>query len=497
MGKLTSCAVLFAVSACGGGGSKPDAAVHDSAPADAPAETLGPAPALAIACTDALADVYTLPSGLPAMSDAHRGDVFRCAVTESLSAYKVTTQIAADNANYPLAESPTEMSGFWTYRIAYRSERNTVNSGRAEGDMAAVLLVPDKPLAGAPLVVYGHPSCGVAPKCAPSHHSLAGAADDQDYPPPLFRIAGAGYTVIMPDYSGFSYGQPPGYFNAEDEAHGLLDATRAAAKVLPTPPDKIVFVGHSQGGHAVVSAQAFAESYGHAGTIVGVAAIAPLWTSLDLFAAATTPTANLMTGSAGDTSAILYAMEYAYSAGELDDGAGHGVDVFQAAKQQAAKDTILSGECYDMTQLQALGATPGDFFDSSYVSSVGNACSLGGSCTDQLSMTWKARWMADRPAIDPNGAPMLIWFGGMDAFVTPGRQQCAIDKWNAEIAAGSNATATVTYCNDAQAAHRDLVRTADMDYVLKWIANKAGIGAAPTACTPPAPHTCPQLPVNW
>lgn len=497
MGKLTSCAAVLILSACGGGGGKsPDAAVvHDGKPVDAPIETLGPAPDLAIACTDAVADVYTLPSGLPAMSDAHRGDVFHCAVTESLSAYKVNAQIAAYDVGYPLATAPTEMSGFWTYRIAYRSERNTLNNTRAEGDMAAVLIVPEHPLAGAPLIVYGHESIGVAPKCGPSHLSLSGPVEDLDYTSAVYRIAGAGYTVILPDYAGYSYGQAPGYFVAEDEAHALLDATRAAANVLKTPPDKVAFVGHSQGGHAVVSAQAFAESYGHAGTVIGVAAFAPAWTSLDYFAAATTASAGYMTGSGGDQSTILYAMEYAYSAGELEEGSGHGVDVFQTDKQAAAKSTMLDGECYDGTMLQALGATPADFFDSTYVNNVGNNCALAGACSDALSTKWLAHWDADRPTIDAMGAPMLIMFGAQDQFITPLRAQCAIDKFNGAItAAGSAATTTVTYCSNAMEAHRDFVRTNDVQYVISWIANKAGIAAAPAACTPPAQHMCSGFP---
>ena len=42
-------------------------------------------------------------------------------------------------------------SGFWTYRFGYRTQRNTVGTTRAEGDVSAVLLVPAKPLDGAPL----------------------------------------------------------------------------------------------------------------------------------------------------------------------------------------------------------------------------------------------------------------------------------------------------------------------------------------------------------
>ena len=66
----------------------------DDAPIDAE-PPLGDAPALSLPCTDALADVYTLPGSLPAMDDSHRGDVFRCAVTEKLNATAVRAQIAA------------------------------------------------------------------------------------------------------------------------------------------------------------------------------------------------------------------------------------------------------------------------------------------------------------------------------------------------------------------------------------------------------------------
>jgi len=500
MGKLSCCSVFLTLVACGGGGDKtPDAAVvHDSAPAvDAPIETLGTPPALAIACTDAVADVYTYPSTLPAMDDSHRGDVFHCATTESLSTYKVNAQISAYNVGYPVAEAANATSGFWTFRIAYRSERNTVNAMRAEGDMAAYLLVPEKPLAGAPLVVFGHGSVGVAPKCAPTHLDLSGAVDDQDFPSALLKLAGAGYTVIAPDYSGFTYpNQSPGYFIAEDEAHGILDATRAAAKVLPSPPDKVVFIGHSQGGHAVIAAQSYATSYGYTGTLVGVAAFAPYWASLSLFGAATTSTGGLMTMNPDDLSSILYAMEYAYSEGELRDGAGHGVDVFATGKQAAAKDAMLGGECYDMAKVQALGATPADFFDTNFVNDVGVSCSLSGNCSNGVAPTWRQHWIDERPAIDAAGAPMLVMFGGMDTFVTPGRAQCVEDKLNGDIAAVTGATATVTFCQNPAAAHRDLVRTSDVEYVMSWINAKAGIGSEPAACTAPPPKSCTPIPRN-
>src|SRR6476646_4143826 len=91
--------------------------------------TLGTAPALAIACTDKAADVYTLPTGLPAMDMTHRGDVFHCAVTESLTAGKVNSQLMGYDATFPNAQVGSVTSGFWTYRVGYRTLRNTPKTG--------------------------------------------------------------------------------------------------------------------------------------------------------------------------------------------------------------------------------------------------------------------------------------------------------------------------------------------------------------------------------
>ena len=55
-----------------------------------------------------------------------------------------------------------------------------VNGVRAEGDSAAVLIVPAKPLPGAPLVVWGHGSVGIAPQCAPSRLDLSAPPSDQE-----------------------------------------------------------------------------------------------------------------------------------------------------------------------------------------------------------------------------------------------------------------------------------------------------------------------------
>ncbi|MCU1280370.1 MAG: Triacylglycerol lipase precursor [bacterium] len=472
-------APLFAFG-CGGGNnnSSPDMAMAPT--------TLGTPPPLAITCNDQLADVYTVPTTLPAMDLTHRGDVFHCAAAESMTASKVNAQLVAYKST-----APNVTSGFWTYRVAFRTMRITPQSGGmpVEGDSAAILAIPEKPLPGAPLVVWSHGSVGVAAKCAPSLLDLSAAAQDQDFPVSIMKLAGYGYTVIAPDYAGFSYGQVPGYFNAEDEAHGVLDATRAAANLLTAPPDKVVIVGHSQGGHAAFSAQSYAKSYGMKGTLAGVAVFAPLWTSMSLWAAGTTDAAGLTT--ADSPTSVLYTMEYAYSAGALRGDAGGGLAVFQASKQQAAKDTLLGGACYDTAKLVALGAKPSDFYDTNYVNNVGFSCAaspLNPDCTMAPSTPagdaplWVSRWQEDRPALDDKSAPVLVWYGAMDTTVKPGWAECAREKIAKDLMA-SGATTTVKYCYDAAAGHRDIIRGNDPDFVNQWIAARAGVGAEPAACT--------------
>lgn len=486
---------LLALVACGDDGAQ--MTPPDAAP-DAIDYSIGDPPALAQPCTDTAADIYVLPSDLPAMDDSHRGDVFRCSVSEKLTVPEIKDQLAAYNVGYTNVVEGTVNSGFWTYRIAYRTTRNTVNDARAEGDTVATLLIPAKPIEGGPLVVFGHGSIGVAEECAPSRLDLTAAAEDEDYPSMLYRLASYGYTVIAPDYTGFAYGQTIGYFNAEDEAHAVLDATRAAAKILPSPPAKVVFVGHSQGGHAVLSAHSYAKSYGMTGELVGVATLAPLWRSMSMWAAIASPSAGFTT-EAADVNTVLYAMEYAYAAGELREP-GTGLDVFQADKQQAAKDVMLN-QCYDSAGLQALGATPADFFDTTYVSEVGEKCAMGlagADCTNELSQTWQARWVEDRPPVDAAGPPILAFFGGMDTVVPKTRAACARKKIEADLAAASGATTQTKYCLNSSASHRDIVRSSSVDYVNEWIAAKAGVGTEPAPCTElPSSLTCELIPRDY
>jgi hypothetical protein len=220
---------------------------------------------------------------------------------------------------------------------------------------------------------------------------------------------------------------------------------------------------------------------------------------MSIWATATTTLAGLQTST--DTGPIMYAMAYAYSASELREGAGHGLDVFQSAKAQAAKESFLSGECYDKARQMALGATPQDIFDTNYVNIVGYSCAtnpFGADCSDPLAAKWKARWIEDRPPIDAmSSAPILITFGGTDTLVPTGRAQCARNKLAMDLSV-SGATTQLSYCYNSKTAHREIIRSTEVDYLNKWVAAKAGVGADPGPCPAfPASETCSTPPHEY
>lgn len=453
-----------------------------------------PPPMLLQACSDAVADVYTLPANLPTFDSSHRGDVIRCAYDRYLSAADINT--AMTGYGYL---GPALPSGLWLFRIAYRTERIAPAGSKTvpEGVSSGILLVPDVPQAGGPLVIFAHASVGIAPPCAPSTYDLLGAPMGDDHRGAVLGLAAYGWTTLVPDYAGFGYDEPPGWSIAEDEAHSVLDSTRAAKQLVPSLTGKVAFVGHSQGGHAVLSAEAYRASYGMEGDLIGIAAYAPLWLSAYAWAAILSPAAMFTTKDSGYP--VMYDLDYFYSHGELYDGPGGGLAMIQPAKRDAVK-SFLMNQCSPIpppgVNITTLGDTPSDIFDSAFVSSV-SGCGLGfGMCSDATAMTWTARFSADRPPIDPKGPTILMYTGGLDTNFPPPRAQCMYDKINADMMGAMSPTTTISSCFDPNAQHFDIMRR-DVDYANKWIAARAGLAAEPAPCTPfPTGQTCMTPPPN-
>jgi len=427
---------------------------------------------MATPCSDSMDSVYEVPSNLPPFTATRRGDVVRCAPDRRFSVGQVEARLAADGFRDAEVRSAIRV-----YRVTYRTER----LAGQEGLTSALLLLPDVPLTTAPpVIVFAHGLEGIDPACTVSRGDWTAAPYHRVGS--MLALASYGYPVIAPDYAGFMPGSTPGGVSlAEDEAHSVLDGTRAMAKLLEpgATSDHVVLVGHSQGGHAVLSAQALAGSYGLRGRLRGVVAFASGWYPLK--AAGLVIARDIGNNTTDDAGALRLAMTYFYTHAELYDGPGSGLALFQPSKRALVAADLGACPSTQSATLEALGNTASDFFEPAFVDSVG-ACALGdqAACAAEPAATWVPRFRADRPRLDAQGADILMWQGAEDQALPPELTQCGIDKINADFAA-PDATASFTLCGDRSAGHETIL-SQNMSWTAQWIAWKTSNGPAPSAC---------------
>ena len=120
-------------------------------------------------------------------------------------------------------------------------------------------------------IAWGHPTTGVARKCAPSlrqkpTESILG----------LNALVTAGLVVAATDYPGLGTEGPVGYLVGKGQAYAMIDSVRAARQIPGVGGSKTYGLwGYSQGGHAVLFAAEEAASYAPELALVGAAAVAP------------------------------------------------------------------------------------------------------------------------------------------------------------------------------------------------------------------------------
>ncbi len=236
------------------------APVEDATPETAPPPWTPDLVDLAMPCTDTAEQVYLAPVG--PTSDAARGDVVRCTVDGTWTVADVQAKIGGK-------DDTSKASALKIVRIAYRTRRG---DGRPAIGTARVYL-PSTPRPGPlPVVVSAHPSEGLADGCAPSRDE--GKMNEVATP-----LGARGYAVIAPDFAGLGNEGTQGYLDNHDTGYSTLDAARALRKLLKPGAfsAKVAMNGYSQGGGAVLSAQALARTYGVDGELVAVAAFAPQW----------------------------------------------------------------------------------------------------------------------------------------------------------------------------------------------------------------------------
>jgi pimeloyl-ACP methyl ester carboxylesterase len=447
-----------------------------------------PAPlTLSAECTADLDSLYAPLTDLPAYDATHRGDVVGCAVDRTYSVAQIE-QILNTNE----IASVDVKSSVRAFRVRYRTERFLGQ----EGLTAALLYLPDRPIATrSPLVVFGHGFGGLSPDAAFSKVDLSARNEEAGT---ALALAGVGYPVIAPDYPGFVAAGSPSFALAEDEGHSLLDGTRAAKNLLAPggTTDQVVMVGHSQGGHAVLSAQALSPTYGMEGKLSAVVALAPYWAPGRLFGAILAKAAGYNTTD--NANALSSSIAYLYTHAELYDGPGAGIRLFQPSAL-ATLATLGS-----TSTVADLGRTPYDYFDNAFLDEVAPCAftTAPEDCKSEVASKWLLRFRADRPHLDGTGAEILLWQGGKDAFALPPVVQCGIDKIAADFSE-PGATASFTACADAEATHNGLL-SRDMGWVIRWIEARTIGTPEPEVCRGPetlqleggGAVACPEPPGN-
>jgi hypothetical protein len=448
------------------------------APVDAGPSSDGLVPltatAPAIPCTDTIDNVYITPQGLPAMTPALRGSIVRCAVDVSYTVSEVESQITAKGITTPA------VSGAQYYRIAYR----TMRGNGAAGVSTARVYLPTAPLPlPLPVIDVGHPTDGLASSCAPSMDLTS----NQDLALPW---AGLGYAVIVPDYAGLGNDDPTqGYVDNHDTGYSLLDGARALRSFLAPGvlSQQVLLSGWSQGGGAVLSAQALAKSYGSGGTLAGILVFAAEWqTRMNSFGYVDmleNPTElTIETGVSDPVVAVM--RQYAYDSLYL--GASEATDSFPAASQ-AGIGGAVSTLCQTPLggYLQAADPHVSDLIDDTFRANL-LAC-MGdddaGTCTGP-SQAYYAFLQQNILTADPEGPPIVYIQGLADIIMPPSSEAaCNIAKLEAD-------GVTPQVCVDPLAQHTNVVGR-NMDFGLTWGQAILQGGSLPTCsalgmppCTP-------------
>jgi pimeloyl-ACP methyl ester carboxylesterase len=408
--------------------SAPPIEQPDTAPTPWSAELVD----LARACSDSSDEVYRTPASIDGLA---RGDVIRCApeVTNELATVRSLVGGAGVEA----------LTGVRQYRVSFRTERS---SGAAAASTARVY-VPALPKTGPlPVVVVGHPSEGLADSCAPSKR-------EDTMKEIALPFAARGYAVIAPDLAGLGNEGTQAYLDNREQGQALLDGARALRKLLKSGAfsTKIVLAGYSQGGGAVLSAQALARTYGADGEVAVVASFAAQWpTRLESFGfLELLKRPDDLTISLGYTKPVVAVLRtYAWFAnsGRLASG---GIPLNKRDALTGSIESLCRSAFGGAMQAQAPRVR--DFIDDELrqgllacVNSVTDAKCTGAARDYHQFLT------KNHLAADPEGAPILYVQGMLDTVMPVAEEaSCNVAKLRKD-------GAKLTVCTDSGATHASL-----------------------------------------
>ncbi len=168
--------------------------------------------------------------------------------------------------------------GITAYRLLYTSQTAAGEPNVVSGFFAVRTGPPPGPN-GRPLVAVAHSTTGIAPDCGISQAPFTpGSTGYGTWAPIMSGMIGAGFAVVATDYANLGVANTtPNYLIQKGQAYDVLNSLRAAKQLAVDQIDvsKIAIFGHSQGGHAVMSAAYEAPRYAPELAISGTVALAP------------------------------------------------------------------------------------------------------------------------------------------------------------------------------------------------------------------------------
>jgi pimeloyl-ACP methyl ester carboxylesterase len=342
----------------------------------------------------------------------------------------------------------TSISG----RMAYTSTSAVTNS---ETTVTGTVFAPkgQAPPGGWPIVALGHATSGIEPDCAPSlSPALLGLA------PPVALLIQAGYVVTLTDYQGLGSDQTyHPYLEPTTEGYNLIDAVRAARKVVPDTSDRWIAAGFSQGAQAAWSANELAATYGKGLTLLGSVVLAP---PLDLtFIADTAASGGLTKEQKPLYQEILAALKNEYPDFNLDDYR-HGI-VKQRWDSLMHCDVIHAGEREQVFDQ----ITADDLRPSSP------------AATDALRSHLEKMSLPQQRAT----APMLVVYGDRDPIMP-------VEPINGALAEACSMGDVIDIRKQPGKGHADL----DIAVALPWIADRFEGKPVTNSCAPPLPEPSPD-----
>lgn len=274
---------------------------------------------------------------------------------------------------------------------------------------SAVVIAPTAPWTGGgarPVVAWGHPTTGMAARCAPSN-----GIDPFDLIEGMTDLLNAGYAVAAADYPGMGVAGPDSYLVGGTEGTSVLDAVRAAQhldQTGATADSDVLLWGHSQGGHAVLFASQQAAAYAPELKLTAAAVAAPA-----------TELGTLLDDDIGDVSGVSLG-SYAFQTYQSVYGPSTpGMDLTQVLTDAGAAATPQMAALCLIGQNSQLHDIAGPLVGS-YLRN-----------DPATTQPWAAILAQNTPGNSPITVPLLVAQGESDVLVHPAatqqfvQQQCA------------------------------------------------------------------------